>query len=106
MEVKNIEFILSKKEINDLLKQWIIFRDEELSTLTKKNKKHSLRFDEFEEKLVKSLPYKNREYTRIVLAKIYDDFIDFCSYYNEKYYRAGFGDCLNLVIMNLGWQGK
>ena len=49
---------------------------------------------------------KNREYTRIVLAKIYDDFIDFCSYYNEKYYRAGFGDCLNLVIMSLGGQGK
>lgn len=106
MEVKNIEFKLSKKEINDLLKPWIIFRDEELSTLTKKDKKHSLRFDEFEEKLVKSLPYKNREYTRIVLAKIYDDFIDFCSYYNEKYYRAGFGDCLNLVIMSLGGQGK
>lgn len=97
-----MEFKLLKREINDLLKQWIIFRDEELSTLTK----HPLRFNEFEEKLIKTLPYKNREYARIVLAKIYDDFIDFCSYYNEKYYRAGFGDCLNLVIMSLRGQGK
>ena len=94
------------EKIEDLLKQWMMFRDEELSTLTKEDKKHPLRFNEFEEKLVKSLPYKNREYTRIVFAKIYDDFIDFCSYYNEKYYRAGFGDCLNLVIMSLGEQGK
>ncbi len=60
-----MEFKLSKKEMNDLLKQWIIFIDEELSTLTKEDKKHPLRFDEFEEKLIKSLPYKNREYTRI-----------------------------------------
>ena len=50
-----MEFKLSKKEMNDLLKQWIIFRDEELSTLTKEDKKHPLRFDEFEERLVKSL---------------------------------------------------
>lgn len=101
-----MEFKLSKKEMNDLLKQWIIFRDEELSTLTKEDKKHPLIFDEFEKKLIKNLPYKNREYAKIVLAKIYDDFIDFCSYYNEKYYRAGFGDCLNLVIMSLGGQEK
>lgn len=94
------------EKIENLLKHWMMFRDEELSLLSNEDKKHPLRFDEFEEKLIKSLPYKNREYTRIVLAKIYDDFIDFCSYYNEKYYRAGFGDCLNLVIMSLGGQGK
>lgn len=93
---------LSNNELNDLLSDWIMFRDEELARLTKEDKKHLVHFDELEYKLLKSLPYKNREYTRIVLAKIYDDFIDFCSYYNEKYYRAGFGDCLNLVIMSLG----
>lgn len=94
------------EKIENLLKHWMLFRDEELSLLSNEDKKHPLRFDEFEEKLIKSLPYKNREYTRIVLAKIYDDFIDFCSYYNEKYYRAGFGECLNLVIMSLEGQGK
>lgn len=57
-----MEFKLSKKEMNDLLKQWIIFRDEELSTLTKEDKKHPLRFDEFEERLIKSLPYKKSSF--------------------------------------------
>ena len=93
---------LSNNELNDLLSDWIIFRDEELAKLTKEDKKHLLHFDELENNLLKSLPYKNREYTRVLLEKIYDDFIDFCTYYNYKYYKSGFGDCLNLVIMGLG----
>lgn len=93
---------LSNNELNDLLSDWIIFRDEELARLTKEDKKHLLHFDELEEKLIKSLPYKNREFAKKILDQIYDDFLDFCSYNNDKYYRAGFGDCLNLVIMSLG----
>ena len=93
---------ISNNELNDLLSDWIIFRDEELAKLTKEDKKHLLHFDELEDKLLKSLPYKNREFAKVILEKIYDDFLDFCNYYNDKYYRAGFGDCLNLVIMSLG----
>lgn len=97
--MKNVNF---KNELNDLLQEWIIFRDEELARLTKEDKKHLLHFDELEDKLLKSLPYKNRNLAKKLLEKIYDDFLDFCGYYNDKYYRAGFGDCLNLVIMSLG----
>ena len=97
---------LSNNELNDLLSDWIIFRDEELARLTKEDKKHLLHFDELEDKLLKSLPCKNREFAKKILEQIYDDFLDFCSYYNNKYYRAGFGDCLNLVIMTLGGQSK
>ncbi len=93
---------LLNNELNDLLSDWIIFRDEELARLTKEDKKHLLHFDELEDKLIKSLPYKNRDFAKKILDKIYDDFLDFYSYYNDKYYRAGFGDCLNLVIMSLG----
>ena len=93
---------LSNNELNDLLSDWIIFRDEELARLTKEDKKHLLHFDELEDKLLKSLPYKNREFAKKILEQIYDDFFFFFSYYNDKYYRAGFGDCLNLVIMSLG----
>ena len=91
-----------KNKIEDLLKHWMMFRDEELSLLSNEDKKHPLRFEEYEAKLLKSLPYKNRKYAELMLSNIYDDFLDFCSYYNDKYYRAGFGDCLNLVIMSLG----
>ena len=39
------------------------------------------------------------------LDKFYEQIMDFTGYYNDKYYRAGFGDCLNLVIMSLGGNG-
>ena len=39
------------------------------------------------------------------LDKFYEQIMDFAGYYNDKYYRAGFGDCLNLVIMSLGGNG-
>ena len=93
---------MKEKQINDLLEQWIVFRDEELSHLTNEDRKHPLHFEVFENKLLKSLPYRNREQAKIILDKMYDNVIDYCSYYNEKYYRAGFGDCLNLVIRSLG----
>ena len=92
--------------IEDLLKHWLMFRDEELSLLSNEDKKHPLLFEEYEAKLLKSLPYKNRKYAELMLSNIYDDFLDFFNYYNEKYYRAGFGDCLNLVIMSLGGNNK
>ena len=92
---------IKNDKINDLLKDWIVFRDEELATITNEDKKHPLNFDIYERKLLKSLPLRNRKYVKKMLQNIYDDFVDFGNYYNEKYYRAGFGDCLNLVIMSL-----
>lgn len=64
-----MEFKLSKNEMNDLLKEWIVFRDEELTRLTSEDKRHPLKFDEFEEKLVKSLPYKNRKFAKKMSLK-------------------------------------
>lgn len=76
---------LSNNELNDLLSDWIIFRDEELARLTKEDKKHLLHFEELEDKLLQSLPYKNREFVKKILEQIYDDFLDFCNYYNDEY---------------------
>lgn len=84
----------------------MMFRGEELSLLSNEDKKHTLHFKEYEAKFLKSLPYNNRKYTELMSSNIYDDILDFCNYYNEKYYRAGFGDCLNLVIMSLGRNNK
>lgn len=93
---------MKEKILNDLLTEWKIFRDEELSKLTTEDKKHPLNFNKHVDTLINSLPYKNRAYATKMLDAIYDDFLDFCNYYTDKYYKAGFGDCLNLVIMSLG----
>ena len=83
----------NKDKIQDLMNEWIIFRDEELCKLTKEDIKHSLDFDTFYNLVLKNVS-KNSE-----------KFMIFTGYYNDKYYRAGFGDCLNLVIMSLGGNG-
>lgn len=70
-----MKFKLSKNEMNDLLKEWIVFRDEELSRLTSEDKRHPLKFDEFEERLIRSLPYKNRKFVQNELEKMYEHFL-------------------------------
>ena len=84
-------------KVNDLMKEWIIFRDECLSRLTEEDKGHLIEFDKYCDNILKNVACCNKKYVQKQLDKL--DEID---YWNDKYYRAGFGDCLNLVIMSLG----
>ena len=98
-------YIPNKDKIKDLMNEWIIFRDEELCKLTKKDLKHSLNFDDFSNLVLKNVSKKSEKFMLKQLDKFYNNIMDFTGYYNDKYYRAGFGDCLNLVIMSLGGNG-
>ena len=48
------------KDSNDILKEWIEFREDKLTTLTKEYKKHFICFEEIEEEILASIPDKNR----------------------------------------------
>ena len=93
---------LNNNTIQDLMKNWIIFRDESLSQLTKKDKEHLVNFDTYTENILRNVPPTNKKYVEKQFDKLNDKFLDYIAYWNDKYYRAGFGDCLNLVIMSLG----
>ena len=73
--------------------------------LTKEDMKHSLDFDTFYNLVLKNVSKNSEKFTIKNLDKFYEQIMDFAGYYNDKYYRAGFGDCLNLVIMSLGGNG-
>ena len=92
----------NKDKIQDLMNEWIIFRDEELCKLTKEDIKHSLDFDTFYNLVLKNVSKNSEKFMIKNLDKFYEQIMDFTGYYNDKYYRAGSGDCLNLVIMSLG----
>lgn len=64
----------SLREVNDdILKDWLLFREDELSSLTcDEDRKHWVYFDE--------------------------NFMDYIGYWNEKYYRNGFCDGVQLVL--------
>lgn len=89
-------------KVNDLMKEWIIFRDECLSMLTEEDKEHLIEFDKYCDNILKNVANCNKKYVQKQLDKLDENYLDYIGYWNDKYYRAGFCDCLNLVIMSLG----
>lgn len=83
---------------NDILKEWLLFREDKISSLScEEDKKHWIYFDEISDKILKSIPKNNREYVKKQLDLLDDNFFDYISYWNEKYYRNGFVDGVQLI---------
>ena len=82
---------------NDILKDWIEFREESLSTMSEEDKKHFIYFEEISKKILNSIPYKNRKYVQKQLEILDRNIFDYTIYWNEKYYRNGFCDAVELV---------
>ena len=88
------------REVNDdILKDWLLFREDELSSLTcDEDRKHWVYFDEISENILKSVPKQNRFYIQKQLNKLDNNFLDYLGYWNEKYYRNGFCDGVEIII--------
>lgn len=88
------------REVNDdLLKEWLGVREENiLCYLTEEDKKHGLFIDEISEKILKNVPKQNKKYVEKQLNELDENFMDYLDYWNEKYYRNGFVDSLQLVM--------
>ena len=83
---------------NDILKEWLLFREDEISSLScEEDKKHWIYFDEISDKILKSIPKNNRDYVKKQLDILDNNFFDYISYWNEKYYRNGFVDGIELI---------
>lgn len=95
----------NKDKIQDLMNEWIIFREEGLCSLTKEDKEHLIDFDKYSENVLRNVSLNNKKYVQKQLDKLDENYLDYIGYWNDKYYRAGFGDCLNLIIMSLGGNG-
>ena len=88
------------REVNDdILKSWINFREEEfLGYLSGEDKKHDINFDEICDRILKNVPKKNKRYVMKQLDLLDRNYIDYVSYWNEKYYRNGFVDGIQLIL--------
>lgn len=76
---------------DDLLKDWLYFRDEDFCSLVNaEDRKHMIKFDEFSDIILKSIPKQNRPFVQKQLNKLDDNVMDYISYWNEKYFRFGF----------------
>ena len=89
---------MSFREVNDdILKDWINFREEELlGYLNAEDKKHVIQFDEICERILNNVSGQNMKYVKKQLELLDKNYIDYVSYWNEKYYRNGFCDGVQL----------
>jgi hypothetical protein len=89
------------REVNDdILKDWLEFREETLlCTLSTEDKKHFVYFDDISERILKNVPEQNKKYVKKQLDLLDENFMDYIFYWNEKYYRNGFCDGVQLI----GW---
>lgn len=87
------------KEVNeDILRDWLNFREEDLCSLTcDEDRKHHIYFDEISEKILKNVPAQNKKYVQKQLDLLYKNFTDYLCYWNEKYYRNGFCNGVQLI---------
>ena len=82
---------------DDLLKEWIDFREETaFCEMTPQDKKYCIDFNEISEKILKNVPEQNKKYVQKQLEQLDRNFIDYLNYWNEKYYRNGFADVIEL----------
>lgn len=95
----------NKESIENLIKQWINFRDNEFDRFKNMKCNKKLDFDLFKNQLLGYASAQDYNSVSNECEKFYKQFLDFSSFYNEKYYQAGFADCLNLVIISLGGTG-
>ena len=88
-----------RKVNDDILKDWLDFRGEDLCSLTcEEDKKHHIYFDEISERILKRVPKNDRKYVEKQLSFLDDNFLDYLGYWNEKYYRNGFVDAIQLIM--------
>ena len=87
------------REVNDdILKDWLEFREETLfCSLSAEDKKHFVYFDEISERILKNVPEQNKKYVEKQLKQLDNNFFDYICYWNEKYYRNGFVDGMQLI---------
>ena len=92
------------REVNDdILKDWLMFREDEIATLScDEDRKHFVYFDEISERILKNVPKQNKKYVEKQLKLLDDNFFDYISYWNEKYYRNGFCDGVQLIGGSFG----
>lgn len=87
------------REVNDdILKDWLMFREDDLCSLTcDEDRKHFVYFDEISERILKNVPEQNKKYVKKQLDLLDENFMDYIFYWNEKYYRNGFCDGVQLI---------
>lgn len=88
------------REFNDdILKDCLEFREETaFCEMSSQDKKYCVYFEEIAEKILKNVPKQNKKYVQKQLDKLDENYLDYIDYWNNKYYRNGFVDSVQITI--------
>lgn len=92
---------MSFRKVNedDILSDLLSTREDSLlGYTTKEDKKHTICIDEISEKILKNVPKQNKKYVQKQLEILDENFLDYLCYWNDKFYRNGFVDGVQMII--------
>lgn len=92
---------MSFRKVNedDILRDWLTCREDYLlGYITEEDKDHEIFIDEISEKILKTVPKQNKKYVKKQLEKLDENILDYLCYWNEKFYRNGFVDGVQIIM--------
>ena len=90
-----------RKIDNDILKDWFLFRENTIIDSCRNEKRYEICFDDIYKEILNNVPRKSRESIENKLKLVDEEFLKLLVYWEEKYYRNGFCDGINLIIGTL-----
>lgn len=83
---------------NDIIKDWLEFREDEINSHPDSNEKKYYSFiEEISENILSAVSDINSEFVKTLLEKLDDNYMDYMGAWCEKYYRSGFSDGMKIV---------
>ncbi len=84
---------------NDILKEWFDYREDTYFCNTnEQDKKYEINLEEIGDRILKNVQKQNQKYVRSQLDLLDKNLFDYITYWNEKYYRNGFCDGVEIII--------
>lgn len=93
--------ILNNNESENLLKEWLELIEEDLCHIEEKDKKYMINFDDYSKKILDTFNGESYNYVSKKLKFMYDDSIDYCTHWNNKYYMFTFNNAIKLIFNEL-----
>lgn len=96
---RNFKMSFRKVNEDDILRDWLTCREDcLLGYITEEDKDHEIYIDEISEKILKNVPKQNKKYVKKQLEKLDENILEYLCYWNEKFYRNGFVDAVQMIM--------
>lgn len=83
---------------NDILKGWYEFREDYIFTMCDADRKYINSCENVRKKILSNVLDKNKDFVEKQLNALDKAFMDYSHYWNEKCYRNGFADGVEIAV--------